>query len=124
MTHEEDLLHKRMKRLLKVSNEKVEFKNYKDMCEKLKLPIKTSDSKKAQLKKLSYFCNLENGEKHSLYYTEVYNNPDNNILEEKFMVKGIETLLLSTFIKQETSPPSIVLDTCSLWYLFGFINAL
>ena len=123
MTHEEDLLHKRMKRLLKKSETgKVEFKNYKDMCTQLKLPVKTSDSKKAQLKKLKYFCNLENGEKYSMYFTEVFNNPDENILEEKFMVKSIETLLLATFLKQEENPPSIILDTFSIWELFGFIN--
>lgn len=73
MTHDEDLLHKRLKRLLKSSEDgKVEFKNYKDMCEKLKLPVKTSNSKKAQLKKLKYFCNLEEGDKYSLIYTSVY----------------------------------------------------
>ena len=123
MTHEEDLLHKRMKRLLKKSETgKVEFKNYKDMCTQLKLPVKTSDSKKAQLKKIKYFCNLENGAKYSMYFTEVFNNPDENILEEKFMVKSIETLLLAMFLKQDDTPPSIVLNTFSLWKLFGFIN--
>jgi len=123
MTHEEDLLHKRMKRLLKAAPEgTVKFKNYKELCEKLKLPMKTSDSKKAQLKKLKYFCNLDNGDKYSLFFTEVYSNPDLNIIEEKFMVKSIETLLLLTFLKQEETPPSVILDTFSLWKLFGFIN--
>jgi len=123
MTHEEDLLHKRMKRLLKAAPEgTVKFKNYKELCEKLKLPMKTSDSKKAQLKKLKYFCNLDNGDKYSLFFTEVYSNPDLNIIEEKFMVKSIETLLLLTFLKQEETPPSVILGTFSLWKLFGFIN--
>ena len=123
MTHDEELLHKRMKRLLNASPDgRVEFKNYKELCEKLKLPVKTSDSKKAQIKKLKYFCNLENGDKYSTYFTEVYKNPDLNMLEEKFMVKSIETLLLATFLKQEENPPSVILDTFSLWRLFGFIN--
>lgn len=124
MTHEEDLMHKRMKRLLKKSETgKVEFKNYKDMCTQLKLPVKTGNAKKSQIKYLNCFCNLEQGEKYSLIITEVYDNPDNTMIEKKFMVKSIETLLLATFLKkQEENPPSIILDTFSLWRLFGFIN--
>lgn len=123
MTHEEDLMHKRMKRLLKKSETgKVEFKNYKDMCTQLKLPVKTGNAKKSQIKYLNYFCNLEQKEKYTLIFTEVFSNPDGAMIENKFMVKSIETLLLATFLKQEENPPSIILDTFSLWRLFGFIN--
>jgi len=50
------------------------FKNYKELCKELEMPVKTSNSKKAQLKELQRYCKLiKSG--HSFTVVEVYNTP-------------------------------------------------
>lgn len=124
MTHDEQLLHKRLRRILSQAEDgNIIFKSYKDLCTKLQIPVKGGDSKKAQLKKLSYFCDIQKSEVGNVYIlTEVYLDPDDNILKEKVMIKSIEVILLSEFLKQNEARPSIILDTHALWKLFGFVN--
>ena len=91
MTHEEDLLHKRMKRLLKKSESgKVEFKNYKDMCRTLKnKKLKSGgSSKNAYISLLQKLCNLTKNETgHGLYFTEVYSKEKvNELLLQKYSI--------------------------------------
>ena len=124
MTHEEELLHKRLKRLLKAAPDgTAEFKNYKDMCESLKLPVKHGNSKKAQLTHLSYFCDIyKNAEGHGYSFTEVYEDPDQLILQRNAIVLDVESILLLSFLEKQASSPEILLNDYGLWRLFGFIN--
>lgn len=122
MTRQETIMHNKMKRLLESSTDgSVAFKNYKVMCAEFNLPYKTSDSKKAQLRKLSYFCNLEKGKGNALFYTKVYPDPDQRILQEKLLTKNIEMILLKTFL--DTNGNTILLNNRDLWELLGFINS-
>lgn len=88
MTHEEDLLHKRMKRLLKATPDgRVEFKNYTDLCKTLKTKVKTGgSSKKAHLSLLQKLCNLTKNETgFGLFFTEVYTKEKvNELLLQKY----------------------------------------
>lgn len=122
MTRQETIMHNKMKRLLESSTDgSVAFKNYKVLCTEFNLPYKTSDSKKAQLRKLSYFCNLEKGKGNSLFYTEVYPDPDQRMLQEKLLTKNIEMILLKTFLNSDGN--TILLNNHDLWELLGFINS-
>lgn len=123
MTHEDELLHKRLKRLKKNSDtEEVVFKNYKVMCEQLKLPITSSNGKKAQIKRLGHFCDIEkDGQKY--IFTEVYEDPDFEMLQENVLVSEIEKILLSVFLEQKSKSPEILLDYYGYYILFGFCNS-
>lgn len=133
MTKDEQLLQKRLKRLLKTSQpldqssiqSSYTFSSYKNLCETLKLPIKTGNSKQSQLKHLEYFCDLRKSPTGNSYtFTTVHPDPDALIIQEKFLAKSIETILLASFLKQaqSTTSPSLIMDTHTLWRFFGFIN--
>lgn len=51
-----------------------EFKNYKQLCSFLEVPIKSGSSKVAQLNELKRFCSYKK-QKQSFIITEVYDNP-------------------------------------------------
>ena len=122
MTRQETVMHNKMKKLLESSTDgSVTFKNYKVLCTELKLQYYTGNSKKAQLRKLSYFCNLEKGKGNSLFYTEVYPDPDQRMLQEKLLTKNIEMILLKTFLNSDGN--TILLNNHDLWELLGFINS-
>lgn len=120
MTKEEKLLQNRLKRLRKQTTDaKVQFKNYKTMCEALGLPIKSGNSKPAQIKHLSYFCDIEKaGQKY--LFTKVNDDPDRLRLEENLLVAEMEQILLHMFL--ENKSPKILLPQLDLFQEFGFAN--
>lgn len=132
MTHDEELMHKRMKRLLKnteavneAGEPTVYFDNYSAMCRQLQLPIKTSNSKKAQINHMQFFCDLQRGEKWSYYFTEVYKNPDLNIINGNMMQKCAEGIFLSYFLKQWENHQEfqILLNQTQLMHTLSFVNS-
>ena len=122
---EDGLLHKQLKNLLKeTEGNAVKFKNYKIMCESLGLPVNSSNSKTAQLERLGYFCNLTKDKEGWGYsYTEVYDNPDQLMLQEDIITAEIEKILLLTFLMDtEEQPRELIISRYEAWKLFGFIN--
>lgn len=69
------------------------FKNYKDLCETLNIPVKTSNSKKSQIKELSRFC-LINQKGHTITIERLYKNP--LVLPENRGGKRVSTPLLKS----------------------------
>lgn len=51
------------------------FKNYRDLCEQLEIPVKAGNSKKAQLRDIEKYCKLEKGIGHNIVVKEVYDFP-------------------------------------------------
>lgn len=124
MKHEDDLLHKRLKRLLKNCTEnEVCFKSYKEMCEKLKLPVKSGDSKVSQLTHLEYFANIQKiPGKWGYAYSEVYDDPDKLMLQENVLAMAISDILLRVFMEKEDDQKELIISHFDMWRMFGMIN--
>ncbi len=98
------------------------FKNYKEMCGYLGLPIMKSNSKKSQLKHLSQYFTLEkNGQELKIVdvikpiYCKDDFQKDSDILDEY-----VETLLLQYFINHERI--DIYISKTKLWETLGMVN--
>lgn len=101
--------------------ETVEFKNYKELCEKLNLPVRSGNSKVSQLKFLNYFCDLDK-EGTKYMFSTVYDDPDTRMIQEIEIISEIEQILLMAFLEKKSKSPQLLLDNYGFWKLFGFIN--
>lgn len=100
------------------------LKNYKELCEKLELPIVGGKSKQLQMDNLKRFCALEQ-EGHKYIVTDIYDCPfekqDKRIKGSRALfVTYIETLLLNYFIKQGTTTCNFTKS--QLWEMLGMVN--
>lgn len=99
-----------------------EFKNYKEMCTYLELPILRGNSKKSQMKWLSQFFTVEkDGQK--LKVTEVIKplySLDDFKQDKDILDKYIQTLLLRLFIEHEDN--QMYISRSELWEKLGMVN--
>lgn len=85
------------------------FRNYRVMCEELEMEIKTSNSKKAQIKELERFCSIQKVG-HSLTIIEVYEKPKETIDSRgKSTVYGeLMQLLISDFLIENKRTTTLI----------------
>jgi len=98
------------------------YKSYKELCEVLGIEVKTSNSKKAQIKEMERYFNFSNGNGHKLIVNQIYNvplPPSNNITSYAPM---IERLLLHILVTQSDSNNRLYIRKNQLLELLNMIN--
>ena len=104
--------------------EGMEVKNYKKLCELLELPVKTSNSKKSQMKELERYVDFEQkGQK--IIIQEIYSQPkekiDNRSLGNNSLF-GIESQKLILDLLARNDNNTLFLSTCRLLKALEIIN--
>lgn len=99
------------------------FNSYRDMCRKLKIPVKQGNSKSSQLIQIRRYCDLQKADKGNSYkVVSVYDKPlpDITLGRKGLYQPFIENILLAYFIDKGTT--SVTLTKNKFYEILAFIN--